>query len=210
MSRLIFIAAALASTGAEPASSVAGFYEIHQMEMAGGLELQPTGHFRYAFTYGALDEEAEGNWTFDGTAVHLTSKPMPKEPTFEVVHDTPAAMCTLTVSVDWGRFGWSSAPDLLAAYASAPKQLHALQPDENGAVRLDDCAVTTIVPLVPMFGVPGEPISLSPATGHKLALRFVANDLGHVAFRDEPLKLDGSTLLWGRYDAEIRFLRVRP
>ena len=61
--------------GAAPtAASVAGTYEIHQMEMAGGLELQPNGHFRYAFTYGAVDEEAEGDWTFDGTAVHLTSK----------------------------------------------------------------------------------------------------------------------------------------
>jgi len=41
-------------------------------------------------------------------------------------------------------------------------------------------------------------------------LRFVPNQLGHVAFRGDPLKLDGSTLIWERFDAEIRFLRVRP
>jgi hypothetical protein len=61
-----------------------------------------------------------------------------------------------------------------------------------------------------MFRVPGAPIKLSPTTGHKLALKFRPNDLGHVAFRGEPLKLDGSNLVWDRYDAEIRFIRTRP
>ena len=190
--------------------SPAGRYEIHQMEMAGGLELKANGHFRYAFTYGAVDEEAEGDWTFDGAVVHLTSRPMPKEPTFDLVRDTPAPKCTLSISVGWGKFGWSSAPDVLIAYQNSPKELHPSQADESGAFHLDNCAVTTIIPLVPMFGVPSEPLNLSPATGHKLTLRFVPNELGHIAFRAEPLKLDGSTLVWERYDAEIRFLRVRP
>jgi hypothetical protein len=51
---------------------------------------------------------------------------------------------------------------------------------------------------------------VTSATGHKLTLRFVPNDLGHVAFRGEPLKVDGSALLLERYDAVIRFIRVRP
>ena len=200
----------LLAVGAPDAPSIAGNYEIHQMEMAGGLELQPNGHFRYAFTYGAVDEEAEGDWTFDGTAVHLTSNPMPDEPTFDLVKDTPAPICTLSLAVDWGRFGWSSAPDVLVTYADSPREIHFLQADERGTVHLENCAVTSVFPLVPMFGTPGEPLKISPATGHRLSLRFRPNDLGHVAFRDEPLKLNGSDLLWERYDAEIRFLRVRP
>ena len=51
--------------------SPAGLYEIRQMEKAGGLELQKNGHFRYAFTYGAVDEEGEGDWTFDGKTVEV-------------------------------------------------------------------------------------------------------------------------------------------
>ena len=46
------------------------------MEMGGGLELRADGHFRYALTYGAMDEEAEGDWTFDGKTVRLNSNPM--------------------------------------------------------------------------------------------------------------------------------------
>jgi hypothetical protein len=200
----------LLGAAAPAAPSVAGNYEIHHMEMGGALELQTNGHFRYAFTYGAVDEEAEGDWTFDGTAVRLTSKPMPNEPTFDLVKDTPAPKCTLSLSVDWGRFGWSSAPDVLVTYAPDPTEVHFLQADQGGTVHLEKCEVTSVFPLVPMFGTPGEPIKLSPATGHRLSLRFRPNDLGHIAFRNEPLKLDGGDLVWQRYDAEIRFLRVRP
>jgi len=190
--------------------SPAGTYAIHQMEMAGGLELQPNGHFRYGFTYGAVDESAEGDWRLDGDTVRLTSKPMPNEPTFDLVSDTPAPKCTLSLAVDWGRFGWSSAPDVLVAYEGSPQELHLLQANEKGDVHLENCAVTTVMPLVPMFGVPGAPLKLSPATGHRLSLRFRPNDLGHVAFRDEPLKLDGTGLLMERYDTQIRFLRDAP
>ena len=205
LASLCLIAAAPPPTAPSPA----GTYEIHQMEMAGGLELQPDGHFRYGFTYGALDEEAEGDWSFDGSVVHLTSKPMPKEPTFELVSDTAAKKCTLSLSVDWGGFGWSSAPDVLVIY-DGPRGPYFAHSDEQGSVHLTNCAVTTVMPIVPMFGVPGAPLNVSATTGHKLRLRFVPNDLGRVAFRDELLKRDGPNLVWERYDAEIRFLRVRP
>ena len=200
----------LAAAPAPTKASLAGLYEIHQMEMAGGLELKPNGSFRYAFSYGAVDEESEGDWTWDGKAVVLTSRPMPKEPTFDLLSDRPAPKCTLSLSVDWGRFNWSSAPNVLAIYQGAPKELHFLQADENGNVHLENCAVTTLFPLVPMFDIPGEPLKVSPATGHKLSLKFRPNDLGHVAFRGEPLKFDGSNLVLERYDAEIRFIRARP
>ena len=200
----ILIAAAL------PQSSFAGVYEIHQMEMGGGLELNRNGHFRYALTYGAVDEEGEGDWAFDGKVIRLTSNPMPKEPSFEVVRDAPAPKCTLSVSVDWGRFSWSSPPDALVAYEDSPRELHFLQADESGNFHPDNCAVASLLPIVPMFDMPGEPLKLASTSGHKLSLRFVPNDLGRAAFRGEPLKVDGSALVMERYDAEIRFIRVRP
>lgn len=59
------------------APQFAGLYEINQMEMAGGLELRPDGRFRYAFDYGAVSEEAQGNWVAEGDNVVLTTDPMP-------------------------------------------------------------------------------------------------------------------------------------
>ena len=81
-------------------------YELHQMEMGGGLELQPDGHFRYALTYGAVDEEGEGDWTFDGKTVRLTSNPMPKAPSFELVRDDPAPKGELYLTLEDPGFEW--------------------------------------------------------------------------------------------------------
>ena len=51
----IMIAAPGCATAKAPPIA-GGLYEIDQMEMAGGLELQPNGRFRYAFDYGAVRE----------------------------------------------------------------------------------------------------------------------------------------------------------
>ena len=81
MMRLALGAAALlAAPGcatAEAPPQVAGLYEINQMEMAGGLELQPNGRFRYAFDYGAVSEVSEGKWAVEEGTVLLTTDPMP-------------------------------------------------------------------------------------------------------------------------------------
>ena len=190
--------------------SVAGLYQSQQMEVGAALELQKDGDFRYELSYGAIDEESEGDWTFDGKVVRLTSRPMPKEPSFELVSDQPTDRCTLSLSVVWGLFSWSWPPDVLVTYERAPKELHFLRADEDGNVHLSDCALSSVLPIVPMFDIPGAPVQLASGTGHRLSLRFVPNDLGHAAFRGEPLKIDGSALLMERYGAEIRFIRVRP
>jgi hypothetical protein len=72
----ILLAAPGCATGEAPAQ-VAGLYEINQMEMAGGLELQPSGRFRYGFDYGAVSEVSEGKWTVENGTVLLTTDPMP-------------------------------------------------------------------------------------------------------------------------------------
>jgi len=72
---IIIAASGFALAKAPP--QLAGLYEIHQMEMAGGLELQPNGRFRYAVDYGAVSEVSEGKWEVEGGTVLLTTYPMP-------------------------------------------------------------------------------------------------------------------------------------
>ena len=73
----LVVMAALAVTAPAEPPPFAGLYGISQMEMAGGLELEPNGRFRYAFDYGAVSEESEGNWTVRDGNVLLTTDPMP-------------------------------------------------------------------------------------------------------------------------------------
>jgi hypothetical protein len=62
-----------------PGADLAGLYQTQQIEVAAALELQQGGHFRYALEYGAVSEATEGDWTFDGSTLRLTSNPMPPE-----------------------------------------------------------------------------------------------------------------------------------
>lgn len=71
---MVLGAALLLLAAAAPMDNPAGFYRTQQIEVAAALELQPNGHFRYVLTYGAMDEQAEGDWTFDSKTVRLTTR----------------------------------------------------------------------------------------------------------------------------------------
>jgi hypothetical protein len=71
-------------------------------------------------------------------------------------------------------------------------------------------AIAAIAPLMPVYGPTGEIFHLAPERGHRLLFRFHANDLGKARFDRQPLAISGNGLTLQRYDAEIRFIRVRP
>ena len=199
----------LLASARQTQTSPVGTYEIRQMEMGGGLELKRDGHFRYAFTYGAVDEEGAGDWTFDGKTVWLTSKPMPKTPTFELVRDEPALKGELYMTLEDPGFEWGHP---LYAIASADmKSAFEVRADDAGRVDLTDRpTVAAIAPEMPVYGPTGDIFRLSPERGHRLMFRFHANDLGKARFDKQPLGRKGSDLLLERYDATIRFVKVRP
>lgn len=72
---VLVLAAASTAPAAVHSTSLVGTYDGGQMEIAAGLELRADGRFRYALSYGALDEEAAGTWTVSGSQVLLTSDP---------------------------------------------------------------------------------------------------------------------------------------
>ena len=198
--------------GAAPApasGSVAGFYQSRQMEIGAALELRKDGHFRYQLDYGAVSEGAEGDWMFDGKSVRLTSNPMPKPPAFTLVRDDPAPKGEVWITVEKSGFDWGGRIEAIAN-AQGVSEKGLVRTESDGRVDSGGRILTGIEPLVPVYGTPAGRFTLSPDRGHRLLLRFQPNDLGKAAFRDEPLKLEGSALILSRYDAEIRFLRVRP
>jgi hypothetical protein len=194
---------AAAPAAAHPAR-LAGTYEIDQMEMAGGLELTRDGHFRYAFDYGAASEIAEGDWTSDGKTVRLTSNPMPKEPAFTLLSDTPAPAGELYVAVAEGNFSWSPLTAIVTM-EGAPRPV-AIYAQENGRVRIPEGRRATAVQLkMPVYEAADRPVPLSADRGHRLLFRLDTNDAGQALFRGEALAIDGRTLVMRRYDAQIIF-----
>ncbi|HUP68111.1 MAG TPA: hypothetical protein VM145_07870 [Sphingomicrobium sp.] len=211
----MIVIVALLGIGAPAAShlpttaQLAGVYEVRQMEMAGGLELKPNGHFRYAFSYGAVDEEAEGDWSFDGKTLSLTSNPMPKAASFELVKDDPAPKGELYMTLEDPGFEWGHP---LEAIATADlKSGFEIEADESGRVDLaGKPPVVAIAPRMPVYGPTGQIFNLAQDPGHRLLFRFHKNDLGRARFDHQAVTVTGNGLSLERYDAEIRFIRVRP
>jgi hypothetical protein len=194
---------------AAPATSPSGMYQTHQMEVGAGLELKPNHHFRYALSYGAVDEEGEGVWTFDGTSVRLTSKPMPNRPAFELVRDDPAPKGQLFMALEDPGFEWGHGLEAVAATESGPA--FEVTADDTGRVDLADRPpIRSIAPEMPVFGPTGDVFPLTPDRGHRLLFRFHRNDLGHARFDGEVLRREGRDLLLQRYDTVFRFVKVRP
>ena len=206
----IFIAAASMPAmvaGAPP--SLAGMYETHQMEVAAGLELKADGKFRYGLSYGAVDEEGEGNWTSDGSTVTLTSNPMPKAPSFELVRDDPAAKGELYMTLEDPGFEWGHGLEAIATSDSTTG--FEVSADDSGRVDLSGHPpIKAIAPEMPVYGPTGQIFPLSADRGHRLTFRFHRNNLGKARFEGEKLKRDGETLLMQRYDTVFRFQKVRP
>jgi hypothetical protein len=200
----------LAAAPAPASDSVAGVYQSQQMEIGAALELRKDGHFRYQLDYGAVSEGAEGDWTFDGKTVRLTSKPMPKAPSFELVRDDPAPSGELYMTLEDPGFEWGHGLEAIAKVRGEESGFE-ISAGEGGRVDLTDKPpIEAIAPLMPVYGPTGDIFPLRPDRGHKLLIRFHRNELGKAAFRDEPLTVDGTALVLSRYDARIRFLRARP
>lgn len=179
------------------------------MEVAGALELQKGGHFRYALSYGAVDEEAEGDWTFDGTRLRLTSRPMPKAPRFELVRDDPAPKGQLFLRLEDPGFEWGHPLEAVARSTSSDG--FEISADESGRVDLSERPpVTAVAPEMPVYGPTGDIFPISQDRGHRLTFRFHRNDLGKARFAGEPLAASGSGFVLQRYDVAIRFVRVAP
>lgn len=179
------------------------------MEMAGGLELRSDGHFRYALSYGAVEEEGEGDWVADGSTIRLTSKPMPRAPRFTLVRDDPAARGELFMTLENPGFEWGQ--PLQGIARSDSNQAFEIAADESGRVDLTGHpAVTAIAPEMPVYGSTGDVLALSSERGHRLLFRFHRNDLGKARFDRQPLARIGRDLTLQRWDTIIRFVRVAP
>jgi len=190
-------------------AAIAGLYQAHQMEVGAALELSANGHFRYQLDYGAVSEQAEGDWTFDGKTVRLTTRPKPKAPSFELVRDDPAPAGEVTMSVEPPGFGADGYRiDAVGTDATSGGQ-GLVRTDSEGRVDSGGHRLSAIEPLVPVYGTSGGRFPLRQDRGHRLLLRFHANDLGHAAFDKEPLLLSKDALVLNRYETQIRFLRVQ-
>lgn len=199
----------LLASSVVPAASLPGVYVTDQMEMAGALELQENGHFRYQFDYGAASETAEGDWTVDGSTVRLTSNPMPRQPDFALVRDDPAPEAQVYVAVEDGSFGTWSPLTVEMTLDGIDHPVLASADDDGRVTPPDGHRILALKMLMPVYETGGAPVPLTATSGHRLLFRLQPNDMGKAPFKAEPLTLDGSAMVMHRYDTEIVFRRAK-
>lgn len=194
---------------AQAPATLPGIYRSEQIEVGAALELTADHRFRYALEYGAVSEVGEGKWESDGKTVRLTSDPMPKAPSFEVVRDDPAPPGELWVQLENPGFDWGGPLEMLLSVEGVNALVRA-EPNERGRVDVGQRSVTAIRPIVPVYELLGVPLKLAGDRGHRLTIRFLRNDLGKARFANEAMAIDGDGLVLERYDTRIRFKRVGP
>jgi hypothetical protein len=188
------------------AASLVGTYDGGQMEIAAGLELNADGRFRYALSYGALDEEAAGRWSISGDRVLLTSDPV-TPPRFVLVSRDRAADGVLQVSLDVPKGLSRQYFDALITTTSGATQRRQFAEDGLLSQFTRENVPASLRLLFPMFSIAGEPVPLDPGSGHSLRFRFEPNDLGKANFQATPLRIVGGDLLLDRHGRTIRFRR---
>ena len=205
---VLLLAAASIAPAAAQSTSFVGTYDGGQMEIAAGLELKADRHFRYALSYGALDEEAAGTWTVSGDQVLLTSDPV-VAPRFVLVSHSRGTDGVLQVSLDVPSGVSRQYFDAVITSTNGETQWKQLGDDGLSSPFTSANVPTSIRMLLPIFSVIGEPAKLEPSSGYSVRFRFERNDLGKVAFQATPLKIVNGELLLDRHDRTIKFKRSR-
>jgi len=184
---------------------VIGTYDGHEMEIAAGLELKADHHFRYALSYGALDEEAAGTWKISGDEVLLTSDPV-VPPRFVLVSQSQGREGKLKINLDVPSGMSQQYFDALITNTKGETERKQLS-DDGLVSQIDTTKPAHVRMLLSIFDVVSEPVRLDSNSGYSLNFRFEPHDLGKVAFQSTPLKIVGEELLLDRHGRTIKFKR---
>jgi hypothetical protein len=177
------------------------------MEVAAGLSLTADGHFQYGLSYGAIDEEAEGTWYFDGIHVVLDSKPV-KAPHFSFLGQARSDKGVLHVDLQVPAGMDPQYFDVAVTLADGTTAGGQLSADGLSLPLAGGRPPKSVRVVLPMFEIASDPVVVDPSKGLKLSFRFEPNDLGHVGFRGTALESKNGELLLTRHGVEIHFRHI--
>jgi hypothetical protein len=199
----------VASAAGGQTASLVGIYDGNQMEVAAGLELKANGRFRYALSYGALDEEAQGKWTVGDRGVLLTSDHV-VPPRFVLVSQTKGPDGALKIDLEAPKGLSLQYFSALIGTKDGKARVEQLSDDGLSWSFTNDNPPIAIRLALPVFEVASDPLKLDPNLGFSLRYRFEPNDLGKADFEATPLKMVDGELLLERHGLKLRFKRVKP
>ena len=202
---LIWLVMALAAVSAW-GEDLAGRYVLRGvMEVGSELELKPDGTFEYMLAYGAADYWAKGTWRHEGNTVILKSTGKEEAP-FRLVRSEAGNPGKIRVWVK-GQNG-QGVENIKAYLRAGDKHLQANTTSEGSAVFPDPPDASEIFFEVEVYSVQAGPFKIDPS--HKDYYFEINGDaIQQVLFKNEPLSIDGTTLVMkhGEHPEPMRYER---
>lgn len=188
---------------AREALCLAGTYHGSAPEIAVQLDLGEDGRFAYRLVYGALDEAAQGQWTYRDGAVRLTSEPV-TAPELALEGRSASDDRLLRVALELPNGFSRQYFDAVLHFADGRKVWHQFEEEGLAITGADYLDAESLRVVLPLFGIESAPVP-SPRA-EVIRFRFTPNDLGKVPFDDFALPLDDRSLRLARHhrDVELR------
>jgi len=188
---LIWLVMALAAVTAW-GQDLAGRYVLRGvMEVGSELELKPDGSFEYMLAYGAADYWAKGTWRHEGNAVILQSSSK-EEPPFRLVRSEAGKPGKIRVWVK-GQSG-RGVENIQVQLQAGDKHLQATTASDGSAVFPDLPDASGVSFDVEVYSVQAGPFKIDPAN-KDFYFEINGDAIQQVFFKNEPLSIDGTTLV---------------
>ena len=197
---------------ADARSPYAGRYRVAAgPDIAGRLELEPDGRFRYVLSAGALDQHAEGSWTETGGDIRLTTDPKPVPPSFargpdakpEEGKDAPTLHVRLADGRDLAgidfRLGLTGGTSM-AGYTQAEGWSFEAPGDQT---------IAWVELVEPIYGVVSPRFVLDPPAAGGLVFVLTPNDIAIADFRNDRLERRTDDFVLHLGDRALRMIRER-
>ena len=204
----LLLLAAAAPPHHRAAPGPAGHYRLAGgPDVASEVLLRPDGRFRFFLIDGALDEQAQGRWTAEGSHIKLVTLPKPVPPVFSAGPATTTAEAPLKLRVTWPDGRGVATIDLRVGFDSGdPVESYtqedgwSLDPGEKRAPRWVELGLQ-------MYGIGYTRFPVDLAKGNNLAFTLTPNGLGTMEFDDVEVEAVPGALIFRRGGQEGRYVR---
>jgi hypothetical protein len=177
-------------------------------DVAGALELNSDGTFRFGLSAGALDTEAAGSWTHAGDGITLRTEPRPAAPVFTLARSDPGpGDGTISVNVTWPNGRGIAGIDFHILREGAEPIEDYTQRDGWTSEPGPDHPLLSIELSEPIHGIVSPEFAV-PANARAFTFVLTPNGMGMADFDDAPAErtADGLTLHWR--GGELPFVRA--
>ncbi|MGA3027081.1 MAG: hypothetical protein ABSF98_20170 [Bryobacteraceae bacterium] len=181
------------------AADMAGHYAAHNvMEVGTELLLKPDGTFEFGLAYGAADYYAKGTWRAEGGSVFLTTAGK-EEPPFRLTRSEATKTPGTRVWVKAP--GGQPIPDLDVVIDTPAGKTAARTTDTGAAEFADKTGARSALIRVEVYQLEAGPFTLNPAH-NDFYFEINGDAITRVQFKDERLKIDGTTLVMTHFGAD--------